>query len=323
METTLYELYTDGGARPNPGNAGYGAALFHNGTVMSTCLGYLGDPITNNIAEYSGVLAGIEMFLKTNVDTPGKLVIKSDSNLLVNQLNGIFAVRAAGLGPFHAAILGKLELLKNIMPVTIEHVKAHVGIPGNELADALASQAIDERSECDPSVLHYLGQSKGKSEILEKGHEKLEGLVKESFIHPVIPTKLDFSSEERAGFYRQDNKTDKLLLHFPPLVLMEPENTTLLVLATGFKKQGADPAVRTMDLDAYKAAYRLATAGARVTLVHRPHAGGRWLNASELKWPAHNPMTVFCPIRDLFLGEEYSQDGWPTFVGVSGKWVPL
>ena len=98
METNLYELYSDGAARPsNPGPAGYGAVLFHNGTVMSTCLGYLGDPITNNIAEYSGVLAGIEMFLKTNVDTPATLVIKSDSNLLVNQINGTFAVRAAGL----------------------------------------------------------------------------------------------------------------------------------------------------------------------------------------------------------------------------------
>ncbi len=323
MEITEYELFTDGAARPNPGKAGYGAALFHNGTVMDICLGYLGDPVTNNIAEYSGVLAGLEMFLKTNVDTPGQLVIKSDSNLLVNQINGTFAVRAAGLGPFHAAILGKLELLRKIMPVTVEHVKAHVGIPGNELADALASQAIDEYAICDPTVFHYLGQSKGKSEIAEKGHEKLETLVIESFEHPVLSTQVAFTSEQRAVFYRQGTETDKLLLHFPPLVLVEPGNSTLIVLATGFKKQGAEPTVRTMDLDSYNVALKLSTSGHNVMLVHKPHAGGRWLTTAECKWPAHNPMAVFCEIDDLRLGEFYSQEGWPTFVGVSGKWVPL
>ncbi len=316
MDITEYELYTDGAARPNPGKAGYGAALFHNGSLMDTCLGYLGDPVTNNIAEYSGVLAGLNMFLKTNVDIPGQLVIKSDSNLLVNQINGTFAVRAAGLGPFHAAICEKLGLIGNIMPVTVEHVKAHVGIPGNELADALASQAIDEYADCDKTVLHYLGQSKGKSEIAEKGHEKLETLVKETFEHPVISTQVAFSSEQRAVFYRQDTQTDKLLLHFPPLVLVEPGNSTLIVLATGFKKQGDKPAIRTMDLDAYKVAASLVSMGNSVMLVHQPHAGGRWLNASELKWPAHNPMAVFSHIGHLVLGEKYDQEGWPTFVGV-------
>ena len=54
----MYKLYTDGGARPNPGNAGYGAALYFNDDMIATCGGGV-QKSTNNCMEYTALSAGL------------------------------------------------------------------------------------------------------------------------------------------------------------------------------------------------------------------------------------------------------------------------
>jgi len=127
-------LYTDGGARGNPGPA---AAAFvleaENGTVLDA----RGDTIgvaTNNVAEYRALLAGLERAVEAGVD---ELEVVSDSELLVKQMRGEYKVKNAALRELslQAARLGR-----EIGKVTYRAVRRE----HNELADRLVNEALDE-----------------------------------------------------------------------------------------------------------------------------------------------------------------------------------
>jgi ribonuclease HI len=124
----------DGAARGNPGEAGCGAAVFdENGRAVSELCRYLGRT-TNNVAEYEGLLLGLERVLQLG----GKrLRIESDSQLLVRQLNGIYRVKNEKLKALHQQALGLLRRLEawRIIHIPREH---------NRLADKLANRAVDE-----------------------------------------------------------------------------------------------------------------------------------------------------------------------------------
>jgi ribonuclease HI len=126
--------YIDGGARGNPGPAGYGVRIEdERGTLIEE----LSKPIgiaTNNVAEYNGLLAA----LRYAVDRGEKsLIIRSDSELLVKQMRGEYRVKNAGLQPLHQEarrLMGRLDR------VTFEHVRRAL----NAEADRLANLAMDE-----------------------------------------------------------------------------------------------------------------------------------------------------------------------------------
>ena len=93
-----YHLYTDGGARGNPGPAGIGARLL---TAAGDVVEELADSIgtaTNNVAEYQALLAGLEIALDRGVE---RLDVFLDSELVVRQVNGEYKVKDAGLKPLH------------------------------------------------------------------------------------------------------------------------------------------------------------------------------------------------------------------------------
>ena len=126
-------LFTDGGARGNPGPAAYGFVLeAEDGTVLSA----EGVPIgvaTNNVAEYSGLVAGLRRALELHV-THVELV--SDSELLVKQMRGEYRVKNEAL---RALFLEATQLARQLQGVEYRHVKrAH-----NELADRLVNDALD------------------------------------------------------------------------------------------------------------------------------------------------------------------------------------
>jgi ribonuclease HI len=123
----------DGGARGNPGPAGYGVRIQQeDGTVveLKESLGIA----TNNVAEYNGLLAalrwGVEHGLKS-------LSVRSDSELLVKQMKGVYRVRSAGLQPLYDEAR---NLARAIGRVTFEHVRREF----NKDADRLANEAMDE-----------------------------------------------------------------------------------------------------------------------------------------------------------------------------------
>jgi ribonuclease HI len=130
--------YIDGGARGNPGPAGFGVRIEQaDGTLVEEFSEAIGHA-TNNVAEYRGLLAALDWAKAHGCRT---LHVRSDSLLLVQQMLGNYKVKNAGLQPLHA----KARLLAHeVGRVTFEHV----GRSLNAHADRLANEAMDQvRSE--------------------------------------------------------------------------------------------------------------------------------------------------------------------------------
>lgn len=126
-------LFADGGARGNPGPAGSGAVLLdEGGTVIAELSRFLGHA-TNNVAEYTGLIIGLEEALRRGVD---ELDVRMDSLLVVQQMKGLWRIKHPGLKPL---ALRAGELLARFPKRTVEHVPREQ----NGLADAMVNRAID------------------------------------------------------------------------------------------------------------------------------------------------------------------------------------
>ncbi len=126
-------LFTDGGSRGNPGPAAYAYVL---AAVDGTVLDARGEPIgvaTNNVAEYSALVAGLERAVEAGVD---ELEVVSDSELLVKQMRGEYRVKNAALQDL---FLDASRLARKIQRVTYTAVRRE----HNELADSLVNEALD------------------------------------------------------------------------------------------------------------------------------------------------------------------------------------
>jgi probable phosphoglycerate mutase len=126
--------YIDGGARGNPGPAGYGVRIERpDGELVEEFSRSIGTA-TNNVAEYRGLIAALEWARANHRST---VLIRSDSLLLVEQMRGRYRVKHPNLQPLHAT--ARL-LVAQIGRVSFEHVGRAV----NAHADRLANQAMDE-----------------------------------------------------------------------------------------------------------------------------------------------------------------------------------
>jgi ribonuclease HI len=125
--------HSDGGARGNPGPAGYGVVIKdESGRKIAALSEYLGHQ-TNNFAEYQGLIAALEYALKHG---PKALKVISDSELLVRQIKGIYKVKNATLQDLHARAK---ELIAQLEWFSIGHaLREH-----NQEADRLANEAMD------------------------------------------------------------------------------------------------------------------------------------------------------------------------------------
>lgn len=123
--------WIDGASRGNPGEAGFGV-LIETNRDREEVMGYLGST-TNNVAEYAALIAVLTLAADRGVQ---KLVVYSDSQLLVRQITGAYRVKAPHLKPI---FLQALKLRQTIPQFTIEHVARQE----NREADRLANQAID------------------------------------------------------------------------------------------------------------------------------------------------------------------------------------
>jgi len=123
----------DGGSRGNPGPAGYGARIEReDGSIVE--LKEALSLATNNVAEYSGLLAALRWAVDQDIRT---LHIRSDSELLVKQMKGQYRVKNEGLQPLYAEAV---SLVRRVGKVTFEHVRREF----NKDADRLANEAMDE-----------------------------------------------------------------------------------------------------------------------------------------------------------------------------------
>jgi ribonuclease HI len=126
-------LFTDGGARGNPGPAAYGFVLeSDDGTVLAAEGEAIGIA-TNNVAEYSGLIAGLQKALELHVPD---VEVVSDSELMVKQMRGEYRVKNEALRELYDEATA---LARRLGKVEYRHVKrAH-----NELADKLVNDALD------------------------------------------------------------------------------------------------------------------------------------------------------------------------------------
>jgi len=131
---STFTTFVDGGARGNPGPAGWGALVLNErGEVVAELFGAL-PHATNNVAEYNGLLAALDWCADQGA---AAVHVKSDSLLMVQQMRGVYKVKSEGLKPLYGR--ARLVALK-IGKVTFEHVRREL----NKEADRLANLAMDE-----------------------------------------------------------------------------------------------------------------------------------------------------------------------------------
>ena len=130
------KLFADGGSRGNPGPAAGGAVLLgEDGTVLREVGEYVGIA-TNNVAEWRGLLAGLDAALELGVE---HLAIRLDSELVVRQLTGVYRVKHPDLIPLAARAR---KLLARLRSVDIAHVRRK----DNAAADAVVNRVLDEKA---------------------------------------------------------------------------------------------------------------------------------------------------------------------------------
>lgn len=136
------KLYSDGGSRGNPGPSAGGFVLLDMDDNELVSSGkYLGIT-TNNQAEYHSLKGGLEAAKKMQVQT---VHVYMDSQLVINQMLGIYKIKNRDLWPIHQAIK---DLLPSFKKVTFTHVPREL----NKLADAMVNETLDSRKDIPADV---------------------------------------------------------------------------------------------------------------------------------------------------------------------------
>lgn len=139
---TFHLAYIDGGSRGNPGPAAYavivqspdGRAIFELGK-------YIGRE-TNNVAEYYGLIAALDYATANGIR---RLHVRSDSELMVRQMQGSYRVKSTELRPLHERAL---KLARSLERFRIEHVRREQ----NAEADRLVNLALDRTGTRGPAI---------------------------------------------------------------------------------------------------------------------------------------------------------------------------
>jgi ribonuclease H / adenosylcobalamin/alpha-ribazole phosphatase len=135
-------VWTDGGARGNPGPAGYGVVVTTSGDKVLAELAAGIGWATNNVAEYRGVIAGLE---KARALGARRVRVRADSLLVVNQLKGLWKVKNTALRPLSAEAARLAACFERV-------IWEHVPRERNRRADALANQAMDAQGTVEGPI---------------------------------------------------------------------------------------------------------------------------------------------------------------------------
>ena len=126
-------VHVDGGARGNPGPAAAAAVLATpDGDVVDAAHAFLG-VATNNVAEYRGLLLGLE---RANALGADEVEIVNDSELVAKQINGLYKVKHPDMRPLHAQAMRALSGFDRWTVRSVPRAE-------NAGADALVNQALD------------------------------------------------------------------------------------------------------------------------------------------------------------------------------------
>jgi len=130
-----FHLTADGGSRGNPGPAGYGSVITENGKIIAELYDFIG-VATNNVAEYSGLIAGLAAI--NELDSTATVDVKMDSKLVVEQMSGRWQIKHADMR----------VLAQSARSAHNPSLVSYSWIPRDENshADRLANKALDQQA---------------------------------------------------------------------------------------------------------------------------------------------------------------------------------
>lgn len=132
----VLHLHIDGGSRGNPGDAGFGVHVTApDGSDVAELYGFIG-VATNNVAEYQALLHGLRYAIARGAR---RVLVFSDSELVVKQIAGAYRVKHPSMVPLHREALA---LMRQFEEVRVTHVRREQ----NKEADRLANRALDEKA---------------------------------------------------------------------------------------------------------------------------------------------------------------------------------
>lgn len=129
----IFTLFFDGCSKGNPGPSGAGAVIYKNDIEIFNESKFLGNKETNNVAEYNGLIIGLDNAIKLNISN---LIVKGDSNLVINQMKGDYTVKSKNL-------LNLFNQAKNLENKFNNVEFLHIYRNENKRADELANFALN------------------------------------------------------------------------------------------------------------------------------------------------------------------------------------
>jgi ribonuclease HI len=183
-----FTAHIDGAARGNPGPAAYGVAILKpDGQPLERLKKYIGRA-TNNVAEYYALIAALDYAAAHGIH---KLCVRSDSELLVRQMQGRYKVKSADLRPLHERAR---KLAAALAYFHIEHVpREH-----NREADGLANEALDgpraPRPESFSGNLLTEGRLR-KERQYSRGSRRIRARYRAGALHLLEPIDLSDGAE--------------------------------------------------------------------------------------------------------------------------------
>jgi ribonuclease HI len=127
----------DGCSKGNPGLSGAGAVIYYNNEEIWSSSFFVGEKATNNHAEYAGLILGLQQAKELEINS---LLVKGDSQLVINHMLGIYACKSPNLIDLYSKAK---ELERNFEIVKYEHVLRNF----NKRADELSNIAISNYLE--------------------------------------------------------------------------------------------------------------------------------------------------------------------------------
>jgi ribonuclease HI len=132
LQEKVYVLHFDGCSKGNPGTAGAGAVIYEDGQEIYARSVFVGEHETNNVAEYTGLLIGMQSAIERGIR---KLIVIGDSQLIIQQMLGEYRVKSPGLLALYQQVK-KIE--RHFASVTYQHVYRNQ----NARADALSNEGL-------------------------------------------------------------------------------------------------------------------------------------------------------------------------------------
>ena len=226
-----FVVTADGGSRGNPGPAAYGATVSENGLLLAELYEAIGIA-SNNVAEYSGLIAGLKKVHE--LDPQAKIHVKMDSKLVVEQMSGRWQIKH----PDMRALASEARSTHPIDLVTYQWIPREE----NSHADRLANKALDEKTPAaSQSVLNYLTERLVNNEVpttlwfVRHGETTLTPSRRFSGVGPMDPPLTDVGIDQARAVAKE------IAARKPDVLIASPLMRTLMTAKEISEATGLDP----------------------------------------------------------------------------------